>query len=36
MELTPGHERGLGYTVTRGITLTMVRHAASAIVQHCD
>ena len=36
MEHTPGHERGFDYTVTRGITLTIVRHAASAIVQHRD
>ena len=36
MELAPGHERGFGYTVTRGITLTIVRHAASAIMQHRD
>ena len=36
IELTPRHKRRFGYTVTCGITLTIVRHAASAIVQHRD
>ena len=34
MELTPGHEREFGYTVTCEITLTIVRQAACATVQH--
>ena len=36
MEPTPGHERGFGYTVIRGITFTIVRYAPCTTVLHRD